>query len=118
MVRPSSLRAARPSFVEGLARVFDFGDTLADPSYAPAFESDGDAFAHDWHMLRADLGLILQSLAPVVTGENGVLSNGFGVLREQPPDRLVGHQDQTTGDEDLMGDDQRQDRPAVRRRNQ
>jgi hypothetical protein len=57
VARHSSIRAALPSFLGGVARIFDFGNTLADGPYAPAGESDTDAFAHDWAMLRGDLDL-------------------------------------------------------------
>src|SRR6266540_1619478 len=52
--RPWSLRTARPSFLDGIASLFDLGGTLSYPYYAPAFETDAMAFAHDGKVLSAD----------------------------------------------------------------
>ena len=70
MTRLSSLRAARPSFLEGLARIFDFGNTLADPRYAPAFDDAATAFAHDWRVLGQDLMSTLRATAPSPRNRN------------------------------------------------
>lgn len=75
----SSVRAARPSFAEGLARIFDLGNTLADPYYAPAFEDDMEAFAHDWRVLGADLASIALSPEPATFGRAS--SGSFGSTR-------------------------------------
>jgi len=67
MARYSSLRAVRPSFLEGLARIFDLGNTLADLEYPPAVESVAEAFAHDWAMLSRDLEFVVDCGLPAET---------------------------------------------------
>lgn len=56
-----SVRAARPSLLDGIASMFDFGDTLADPEYAPAFETDTDALRYDWAMLEHDFVRLVEN---------------------------------------------------------
>ena len=46
---------ARPSFLEGIARLMDFGNTLDDyKSYSSGAEADYDAIAKDWVMIGLD----------------------------------------------------------------
>jgi len=53
---PRVLFSARPSFVEGMARMMDFGGALGNPPppFSPA-EQDRLAFALDWMELGVDL---------------------------------------------------------------
>ncbi len=46
---------ARPSFLEGLARIMDFGQTLNEYNSSPsAQEADFAAIAEDWAMIEQD----------------------------------------------------------------
>lgn len=46
---------ARPSFLEGIARLMDFGNTLdAYKSYSSGTEADRAAIARDWAMIGLD----------------------------------------------------------------
>lgn len=52
----SSFLFARPSFVEGVARLLDFADTLDDYNYSPSPEAaDFYAFANDWRAVGEDI---------------------------------------------------------------
>lgn len=47
---------ARPSFVEGMARLWDFAGTLNDYNYTPPDEDpDAEALARDWYAVGDDL---------------------------------------------------------------
>lgn len=47
---------ARPSFVEGAARILDFGDTLTEYNRSPSPEAaDANALAADWNAVIGDL---------------------------------------------------------------
>lgn len=52
----STFLFARPSFLEGLARIFDFGNTLTEynRSRTPQ-EADARALASDWLMVGEDI---------------------------------------------------------------
>ena len=57
----TSLLFARPSFIEGLARLFDFGNTLQvyNVSHDGA-EADQAALAADWHAIGGDMMAAVQ----------------------------------------------------------
>ena len=51
---------ARPSFVEGMARVFDFGNTLNEYNYSRSDEeADLLALRNDWEVIGQDLRMAL-----------------------------------------------------------
>ena len=55
----SDLMFARPSFIEGVARIFDFGGTLNEYNYdqfSSGAEADAAAIASDWAAIWQDLG--------------------------------------------------------------
>ena len=55
MKRYSYRLGARPSFLEGIARLMDFGNTLDDyKSYSSGAEADRAAIARDWAMIGLD----------------------------------------------------------------
>jgi len=52
---------ARPSFVEGAARLFDFGSTLNEYNNAlSGGEADLEAIQDDWRTIGHDLGRAMQ----------------------------------------------------------
>ena len=52
----STILFAGPSFTEGAARLFDFGDTLTEYNRSPTSEqADANAFAADWNAVIDDL---------------------------------------------------------------
>jgi hypothetical protein len=52
----SDLLYARPSFIEGIARIVDLGGTLNEYNRSPTpDEADFDALEADWRMLGQDL---------------------------------------------------------------
>lgn len=52
----TSFLFARPSFLEGVARLFDFGNTLQVYNVShDEIEADYSALAADWHAVGADL---------------------------------------------------------------
>jgi hypothetical protein len=54
---------ARPSFVEGVARMVDFGGSLNTYNTAPTGEeADARAMYEDWEALGADLKAALEQL--------------------------------------------------------
>ena len=55
MERHSYYLSARPSFLEGIARLMDFGNTLNEyKSYPSGVEADHAAIARDWAMIGLD----------------------------------------------------------------
>lgn len=55
MKRYSYYLGARPSFLEGIARLMDFGNTLDKyKSYPSGAEADHAAIARDWAMIGLD----------------------------------------------------------------
>jgi hypothetical protein len=55
---------ARPSFVEGMARVLDLGSTLNTYNYSKSAESaDRIAIADDWMMVGVDMREALKEYA-------------------------------------------------------
>lgn len=51
---------ARPSFVEGVARILDFGNTLNEYNYSRAPEqADFLALRADWRVAARDMGIAL-----------------------------------------------------------
>ena len=55
MKRYSYRLGARPSFLEGIARLMDFGNTLDTyKSYPSGTEADHAAIAKDWAMIGLD----------------------------------------------------------------
>jgi hypothetical protein len=56
---------AEPSFVEGMARIFDFGDVLDqyNQSLTPA-QADYLALRGDWQLIGNDLGSVLDLERP------------------------------------------------------
>ena len=55
MKRYSYYLGARPSFLEGIARLMDFGNTLDKyKSYPSGAEADYAAIARDWAMIGLD----------------------------------------------------------------
>ena len=54
----SDLMFARPSFIEGVARIFDFGGTLNEYNYdqfSSGAEADAAAIASDWEAIGRDM---------------------------------------------------------------
>ena len=49
----SDILFARPSFVEGMARIMDFGNTLSEYNRSP--DPDAIAIAADWNAVAEDL---------------------------------------------------------------
>lgn len=63
---------ARPSFLEGVSRVFDLGSTMSEYNFSltPA-QADALALRADLNALRSDLALARQALnTPETSGEN------------------------------------------------
>ncbi len=57
----SSFLYARPSFVEGIARIFDFGDTLSEYNFCRnPQQADFLALRADWRVAAQDLGIALE----------------------------------------------------------
>ena len=55
MKRYSYCLGARPSFLEGIARLMDFGNSLDEyKSYPSGVEADHAAIARDWAMIGLD----------------------------------------------------------------
>lgn len=55
---------ARPSFLQGVARVIDFGNFLDDYNTSPTSqEADSQALRNDWAALGADFRHAAESLA-------------------------------------------------------
>lgn len=55
MERHSYCLGARPSFLEGIARLMDFGNSLNEyKSYPSGVEADHAAIARDWAMIGLD----------------------------------------------------------------
>ena len=55
MNRYSYFLGARPSFLEGIARLMDFGNSLNEyKSYPSSVEADHAAIARDWAMIGLD----------------------------------------------------------------
>lgn len=60
----SELLFARPSFLEGMARLFDFGDTLSEYNSALTPEqADRLALASDWRAVGLDMWLAMDEFA-------------------------------------------------------
>ena len=56
MGRYSTFLMAEPSFVEGVARILDFGNTLTEYNRAPSDEqADAAALEADWKAVAEDL---------------------------------------------------------------
>lgn len=52
----SSFLYAEPSFIEGAARILDFGDTMSEYNRSPTgTDADYVALAADWERIGADL---------------------------------------------------------------
>ena len=53
---------ARPSFLEGIARILDFGNTLNEYNYSQSEEdADENALWMDWAMVGSDLRIATKS---------------------------------------------------------
>ncbi|MDQ2732067.1 MAG: hypothetical protein M3Y56_10435 [Armatimonadota bacterium] len=51
----TSLLFAEPSFIEGVARILDFGNTLSEYNESPSSqEADSLALASDWQAINID----------------------------------------------------------------
>jgi hypothetical protein len=60
----SSFLFARPSFTEGVARIFDFGNYLNEYNYSETPElADRRAFAADWSALAEDVRFAAAKIA-------------------------------------------------------
>lgn len=58
MKNRSDFMFARPSFLEGMARIFDFGGTLNEynyDQYSTDAEADAAAIASDWDAIGQDM---------------------------------------------------------------
>ena len=52
---------ARPSFLEGVARIFDLGDTMNEYNVSDTgHEADADAIRMDWAAIGQDIGDSMQ----------------------------------------------------------
>jgi hypothetical protein len=52
----TDLLYAQPSWIEGVARILDLGDTLSEYNMAPdPTETDAQAMRADWHAVGEDL---------------------------------------------------------------
>ncbi len=62
---------ARPSAVEGIARIFDFGNTLSEYNYSSTSrEADFLALRADWRVAARDLGIALsEEIESAVTSD-------------------------------------------------
>ena len=67
---------ARPSFVEGVARLFDFGNTLNEYNTSlTAEQADFLALRADWRVVARDLGIAFEQLEQddvIASGHRGI----------------------------------------------
>ncbi|HUY78541.1 MAG TPA: hypothetical protein VMV29_17350 [Ktedonobacterales bacterium] len=63
----SELLFARPSFLEGVARLFDFGGTLDtyNDEGLTADEANASALASDWRAIGQDMCLAMREWSPL-----------------------------------------------------
>lgn len=69
--RPSLYLFARPSFLEGVARVLDFRGTLNEYNVVPGAEADRLAFEADAAALRRDIAVARERLAKLKADVDG-----------------------------------------------
>ena len=63
MGQESMLLFSRPSFIEGIGRLLDFGGTLNEYNRSLTGEqADANAFASDWLALRSDFQEAMRQL--------------------------------------------------------
>lgn len=63
----STFLFARPSFIEGMARNFDFGNTMTEYNRSQSEEqADAIALRNDWYAVGDDLRSILKSYVRAV----------------------------------------------------
>lgn len=62
---------ASPSFLEGVGRIFDFGDTLTMFNYSVSpGQADTSAIRSDWSVVGVDLANALQKFRQQVAEQN------------------------------------------------
>ena len=69
---------ARPSFVEGMARIMDFGNTLTE--YNRTVDPDAVAIGADWHAVAEDLNTAMGQVGESINVAAEQLAEGLRAI--------------------------------------